>query len=419
MSWNRIGIYHCEGRKLPWTVRWYGNPGTGTPRRYCKSFATKTEADTFKAEKQQEIRKTGRRDPITGDGLKRLCDDFLASKGGNVRPATKELYELTVNRLISYFGADRSVNSIKAKEADLFLAAQVLHQNGKRTLTAWTKAQMVTHCRTIFDTAIRWGLATENPFKHADKPKCTVGRWHHVKLAEYKKLLEAAPDLRWRCLYALLYTAGLRFGEAVNLTWADIDVERAEVKIDNRHGTRTLPAFFVKDHEKRVIPLPKQTVDLLVDYQQTQAPEGVPYILLSKERYQRILKRWHKMGQVDSKWRNRHMANNVLRTFKVHARRAEIRPDGKLTLHVLRKSFAQNLANGGTPVKTLQYLMGHSSEKTTLTFYAQLPTDYAELTRQTMERLLDPAKSEQIDAGLDAQPVPPESEGQEGDRKSP
>ncbi len=33
MSWDRVGIYHCKGRKLEWLVRWYGeiNPETPLP----------------------------------------------------------------------------------------------------------------------------------------------------------------------------------------------------------------------------------------------------------------------------------------------------------------------------------------------------------------------------------------------------
>ncbi|GAG25679.1 unnamed protein product, partial [marine sediment metagenome] len=60
---------------------------------------------------------------------------------------------------------------------------------------------------------------------------------------------------------------------------------------------------------------------------------------------------------------------NVLRTFKAHCRHARIATSHKLTVHCLRKSYAQNLADAGTPIHTLKKLMGHSSVKTLECFY--------------------------------------------------
>jgi hypothetical protein len=60
--------------------------------------------------------------------------------------------------------------------------------------------------------------------------------------------------------------------------------------------------------------------------------------------------------------------------------------------------------------------MDHSSEKTTLRLYAQLPSDCAALARQTMERLLVPSDSPRIDTGLGAQAVPDEDAHAQGNR---
>jgi len=62
----------------------------------------------------------------------------------------------------------------------------------------------------------------------------------------------------WKALYALAYTAGLRLGEALYLTWADVDLDKGLVVVQNREGTDALPPFYVKDNEKRTIPQPAQ-----------------------------------------------------------------------------------------------------------------------------------------------------------------
>jgi len=400
MSWNRVGIYKCNGRVLPYLVRWYGvlNPETGKPRRYSKSFRTKVEADDFKAGKQAEIKKSGWRDRPADESLKRLCEDFLRTKKANVRPSSWRLYEYTVKRLLKFFGPDRAVNSIKAKDADLFMAAQVLREDGEK-LSDWSRLQIVNHCRCIFGTAIRWDLTAQNPFKEVGKPKPRGQDWHHLQPGEYKALLDAAPDLRWKAFYALAYTSGAREGELFSLTWGDIDFERALLKIDNRKGTPHAPPFLIKDSEPRNVPLPADTLKILTEWQ-AEAPEGVPFILLTADRYARVLKRWKRLGMVDDRWENRFMVNNTLRDMRVHAKRAEIQFDGEFCIHTFRKSYGQNLADEGVPIKTAQYLLGHSSEKTTLQFYNRVPKAYADNAREAVERVLAKASPEQIDAHL-------------------
>jgi hypothetical protein len=50
----------------------------------------------------------------------------------------------------------------------------------------------------------------------------------------------------------------------------------------------------IKAHEARRIPLPAHTIDLLTQFQ-SQAPEGVPYILLDKERYEHMRAKWQQL----------------------------------------------------------------------------------------------------------------------------
>jgi len=93
--------------------------------------------------------------------------------------------------------------------------------------------------------------------------------------------------LRWKVFYALAYTSGARVGELFSLTWNDIDFESGKLIISSREETATMPPFHVKDHEARRIPLSVHTIDLLTQWQ-TKAHEGVPYILLNKERYEHV-----------------------------------------------------------------------------------------------------------------------------------
>ncbi len=89
--------------------------------------------------------------------------------------------------------------------------------------------------------------------------------------------------MRRKALYALVYTAGLRLGEAILLTWNDVDFDTGEVMIENRHATPTIPPFHIKDYEARRVPIPKHTLDILTDLN-SEASEGVPLVLLDEQR---------------------------------------------------------------------------------------------------------------------------------------
>ena len=111
-------------------------------------------------------------------------------------------------------------------------------------------------------------------------------------------------------LSPLGYTSGARVGELFNLTWADIEFEQGRMLIHNREGSSTMPPFVVKDKEARYVQLPTETLNLLSTYQQ-EAPEGVPYILPTKERYDLILEKWHRCQKRGKQWESRSMMNNV------------------------------------------------------------------------------------------------------------
>ena len=174
--WSKVTLTKQKtgrDRKRPYVCRWYGHIGDdGRRKRYGKSFKTKAEAERFRTDKQHELDKGGRRDPVSGTTLKRLTDDFLKAKAPNVKPGTMELYGLTIRRLLDFFGPGKDVATIRKMDADLFMGQQLHHiDNEQRELSTWARSQMITHCRTIFKQAVRWEMATENPFLETERPK--------------------------------------------------------------------------------------------------------------------------------------------------------------------------------------------------------------------------------------------------------
>jgi integrase len=96
-----------------------------------------------------------------------------------------------------------------------------------------------------------------------------------------------------------------------------------------------------------------------------------------------------KKGELECvEWENRYMVNNVLRTMRLHVRQAGLKPSASLTIHTLRKSFAQNHANAGTPSATLKALMGPASIVTTEKHYLQRSDENLQAAVRRYENLL-------------------------------
>jgi len=394
---EKIGVYRCtNGTRIQWRIRWYGryDPGAGKSKRYSKTFDLKKDADKFVKQKQNELDKGAQRDPST-ETMREYCEWWLTNRSGRqaLRPATIDLYRQTFNRLYDYFGPTCLMRKIDRRNAQTFLAEMKPLLN-KEHLSDWTRHRALRHCRTLFGDAVSDGVAVQNPFAKLKGPKTTPSLWYRVTPSEYKELLSVAPSVREKVLYALAYTAGLRLTEALALRWSDIDFEREEVRIVSRPGTETLPPFDIKDYEARTIPLPHSTIDLLTELQ-SKSPDKVPYVLLTDERYRRIIAKWQQCRATGRAWYNRDYENNVQRNFHKRLKRADIKPGGRtLTIHTLRKCCCQNWVDGGLPINAVKELMGHADIGTTQKYYCTVDQDHRNKAAAIVNKILDTEKTD-------------------------
>jgi len=384
-------VRDSRNKDSPFAVRWYEptDPESGRRRRRCRSFPTKQEARTFAAELRLE-RPAAR---ISGGvTLGQHCRDWLKTIKPNIRPATFECYERTTKRLIEHFGDGCKLAEITPQSAEGFIAhlVKVTKERAGEPLSIPTRQQHRQNCIAIFGKAVVWGKLQDNPFAGLKRARIVPRRWHRLSPAEFLALVDAAPDMPTKCLYALLYTAGLRRSEALALRWDGIDFERGNVTIASRKGTDDWPPFDVKDHEARSIPLPAFTMNLLTTWQ-AQAPEGVPFVLLLKERCENIRARWRRLRKQGKPWQNRYWQNNTLRSFKRDVKRAGIVPVGVLTIHTLRKNAGQNWADC-LPMNVVKEFMGHADIATTQEFYSQVDKHHERLAADGIQGMLDGAE---------------------------
>lgn len=154
---------------------------------------------------------------------------------------------------------------------------------------------------------------------------------------EIKKILDAnvIPNLKHRCILTVIYSGGLRIGEACRLKISDIDSKSMVIKITQGKGNKD-----------RYTVLANQALMLLRKYYRSYRPVD-----------------WLFPGEPSSK----HICErSVELIFKKACEKSGINKD--VTVHSLRHSFATHLMESGVNLRYIQKLLGHSSIRTTVVY---------------------------------------------------
>ncbi|MEA3295667.1 MAG: site-specific tyrosine recombinase/integron integrase [Patescibacteria group bacterium] len=148
---------------------------------------------------------------------------------------------------------------------------------------------------------------------------------------EVKEILNSSNNIKHHCILILIYSAGLRRSELINLKVSDIDSERMVVSINGAKGKKD-----------RVSLLSRNTLNLLRKYYKEFKPEMYLFEGMKGGKYS---------------------PTSVAKVLKNAAKKAGIHKN--VTPHMLRHSFATHLLEQGTDLRYIQELLGHSSSKTT------------------------------------------------------
>lgn len=169
------------------------------------------------------------------------------------------------------------------------------------------------------------------PIENIERPRKTQVLPNVLSADEVKKILSSCINLKHRAMLSLIYSAGLRRSELINIKVKDIDSDRMTLHIRQSKGNKD-----------RVLPLSGKILELLREYYKAYKPKDYLF-----------------EGQYGGAYGKRSIQlvfNNALRKSGVKK---------KATLHTLRHSNATHLLEAGTDLRYIQTLLGHKSSKTT------------------------------------------------------
>lgn len=214
---------------------------------------------------------------------------------------------------------------------------------------------------TIWNALIKLGHLSENPFSATEVPRVSIPprRPKYLRKDEILKLLSLAEEHSRdaHLFFALGVYAGLRKGEILNLRWCDVDFERRD---EEGRVVGCLYVWGSEGHEvktsasNRVVPLHDQLKAVLSQYSpSTEAHER--YVVRPRARV---------LNKDGYRW-------NVRRLFATMSEPLE----RKVTPHMLRHTFASQLAQRGVSLHKISKWLGHTSVTTTQIYAHLCPID--------------------------------------------
>lgn len=250
--------------------------------------------------------------------------------------STQAVYLKTVTQLHDYY--KKSPTKLTEQE----LKSYLLYLKQSKQLAPNTYNTQIYGLRFFYCITLRRPLAKLN----LPTSKVTYKLPDILSTQEVQRIIKAESNIKYRTLLMLIYSAGLRVSEAVNLRISDIDSDRMTLHIRCAKGG--------KDR----------------------------YVILSPVAYQALRDYWKSCkfsdylfpGNNSNKSLSAHRVSQIFKAAKVKA--GVIKSGG---IHSLRHAFATHLLESGADLFSIKMLLGHSSIQSTVRYLEFVPNRHQNL----------------------------------------
>ncbi|MFK7906886.1 MAG: tyrosine-type recombinase/integrase [Chitinophagales bacterium] len=220
----------------------------------------------------------------------------------------------------------------------------ILLQIEERKISESTQNSIINSIKFYYESV----LGNSRKVYKIPKPKKSKQLPNVLSEQEVVKLIKVVDNLKHKCILLLIYSAGLRRSEVINLKVKDIQKARNYVFVKGGKGKKD-----------RYTLLSEKVLRYLRAYYKEQKPVD-----------------WLFEGQYGGQY----SPTSVQKIFTAAKLKSKV--NSYATVHTLRHSFATHLLERGVDLRYIQKLLGHDSIKTT--------EIYTHITKKGMEKLQSP-----------------------------
>lgn len=288
-----------------------------------------------------------------GKYLQRWLDDVRP----NLAPATWRKHESIVRVHLGPSLGDRRLSDLSVSDVRSFLARP-------GHLDAQTRRHHRGTLRRALADALRDGLVTRNVAALAEPPQLHKVERTYLDSEQVRTLIAGTRDDRLHALWALGTTGGLRLAEMLALTWANVDLDAATVKVESTmHRVPKAPKgvqpWAMRSPKtikgRRSVQIPPVTVTALREHRRRQLEEQAKMGVLGKE------------GLVFTTPKGQPLhGSNLPKALYPHLERLGL---PRVTIHDLRHSAATIWYAQGIPLAVIADMLGHSTIRVTADLY--------------------------------------------------
>ncbi|MEC0282293.1 tyrosine-type recombinase/integrase [Terribacillus saccharophilus] len=330
-----------------------------------RGFKTKSEAKRAEAKAFLDFEEMNDENP----SFENIAKEYLNwyEKRRKLSSYTK-ISSIVNIHLIPYFG-NKKLNAIRPRHVTIYQDSII-----DKFAPSHVK-KIHTVLSAIFNYAIKQEYTKDNPARTVGNVELEEDK--HINfwiLDEFKTFVKHVDNFMYYTLFMILYYSGMRKGELLALTWADIDFDNNLISVNKTAYNRVITKPKTRS-SIRQIKMPKHVMRLLSQLKADNNPK-MTYVVfgefhdhISTTTLDRKYEHWVKVSQVK-----------------------------KIRLHDFRHSHASYLINNGTIASVIAMRLGHSNVATTLNVYSHLYPSTEEEAVLKMEDDFKPAEIIQLGA---------------------
>jgi len=268
--------------------------------------------------------------------LKKYCSRLVAVERKAL--LTKDSYKFEIKRFLDYLDAKKIAPGNTNVSV---LTEYIAMRHSENDINSRSVSKAVSALRSFYRFLMDEGLSNDNPAYLLECPKRKSTLPEVLDKDTIEDLLgnidlQKPKGLRDRCLFELIYSAGLRVSEASGLNILDIDFESGTAKVKG------------KGNKERLVIFGHEASQQLKQYLSFTRPKLAGKTNKSDALF--ISKNGKRLSRKGI-WKN-YAKYACLSGISTH-------------VHTLRHSFATSLLSGGADLRSVQELMGHADIATT------------------------------------------------------